>query len=43
MKVGISNATDYEILSGITENDIVALSGAAEFQEGMAVSVAQGK
>ncbi len=43
VKVGISNATDYEILSGITENDIVALSGAAEFQEGMAVSVAQGK
>jgi HlyD family secretion protein len=43
VKVGISNATDYEILSGITENDIVALPGASEFQEGMAVTVAQEK
>ena len=43
VKVGISNATDYEILSGITENDVVALPGASEFQEGMAVTVAQEK
>ncbi len=43
VKVGISNATDCEILSGITENDIVALPGASEFQEGMTVTVAQGK
>jgi len=39
VKVGISNATDYEILSGITEKDIVALPGASEFQEGMPVRV----
>ena len=43
VKVGIPNATDYEILSGITENDVVALPGASEFQEGMAVTVAQEK
>ena len=43
VKVGISNATDYEILSGITENDVVVLPGASEFQEGMAVTVAQEK
>ena len=43
VKVGISNATDYEILSGITENDVVALPGASGFQEGMAVTVAQEK
>ena len=43
VKVGISNATDYEILSGITENDVVALPGASAFQEGMAVTVAQEK
>jgi len=30
-------------LSGITENDVVALPGASEFQEGMAVTVAQEK
>src|SRR5213593_1984285 len=39
VKVGISNATDYEILSGITEKDIVALPGVSEFQEGMPVRV----
>ena len=39
VKVGIANATDYEVLSGIAENDIVALPGAAEFQEGMPVTV----
>jgi len=43
VKVGISNATDYEILSGITENDVVVLPGTFEFQEGMAVTVAQEK
>src|SRR5213594_1803159 len=43
VKVGISNATDYEILSGITEKDIVALPGSSQFQEGMAVTVAQEK
>ena len=43
VKVGIPNATDYEILSGITENDVVVLPGTFEFQEGMAVTVAQEK
>ena len=43
VKVGISNATDYEILSGITENDVVVSPGTFEFQEGMAVTVAQEK
>ena len=43
VKVGIANATDYAILSGITENDIVAMPGASELQEGMAVTGAQGK
>ena len=39
VKVGISNATDFEILSGITEKDTVALAGASELQDGMAVTV----
>jgi len=39
VEVGISNATDYEILSGIAENDVVALPGAAEFREGMSVTL----
>ena len=43
VKVGISNATNYEILSGLTENDMVALPGASEFQEGMAVTLAAEK
>jgi HlyD family secretion protein len=40
VKVGISNATDYEILSGITERDVVALPGASELQDGMAITIA---
>jgi HlyD family secretion protein len=36
---GISNATDYEILSGITEQDIIALPAGSEFEEGMAVVI----
>ena len=43
VKVGISNATDYEILSGLTESDVVALPGATELQDGMAVSTAAQK
>ena len=34
---GISNATDYEILNGLTEQDIVALPAGSELQEGMTV------
>jgi HlyD family secretion protein len=37
---GISNATDYEILKGITEQDTVALPSGSELQEGMAVVIA---
>jgi multidrug efflux pump subunit AcrA (membrane-fusion protein) len=37
---GISNATDYEILNGITEQDTIALPAGAELQEGMAVVIA---
>jgi multidrug efflux pump subunit AcrA (membrane-fusion protein) len=38
---GISNATDYEVLNGITEQDVVALPAGSELQEGMAVVIAQ--
>jgi HlyD family secretion protein len=34
---GISNATDYEILRGITEQDTVALPAGSELEEGMSV------
>ncbi len=43
VKVGISNATDYEILSGVTEKDVVALPGTFELQDGMAVTIAKEK
>ena len=43
VKVGLSNATDYEILSGITERDVIALPGASELQQGMAVAIAEQK
>lgn len=39
VSVGISNTTHYEILSGVNENDQVALPGAGELREGMAVTV----
>ena len=40
VKVGISNAKDYEVLSGLGESDLVALPGTTELQDGMAVSTA---
>lgn len=43
VKVGISNATDYEILSGITEKDVVALPGSFDIKDGMAVAIAAEK
>ena len=43
VKVGLSNATGYEILSGITERDVIALPGASELQQGMAVAIAEQK
>ena len=36
--VGMSNATHSEILSGLAENDLVAISGTAELHEGQAVT-----
>jgi len=36
--LGISNSTHFEILSGITENDLIALPGASELQDGAAVT-----
>ena len=36
--VGMSNATQSEILSGLAENDLVAISGTAELHEGQAVT-----
>jgi HlyD family secretion protein len=43
VKTGISNATDYEILNGITERDVAALPGASELQDGMAITIAAEK
>ncbi len=36
--VGISNATEYEVLSGLAENDVIALPGTTEFHENQAVT-----
>ena len=41
--VGISNAKDYEILGGITDNDLIALPGNSELHEGQAVTLAEEK
>ena len=35
--VGTSNSTHYEVLSGITENDLVAVPGGSELRDGMVV------
>lgn len=37
---GIANATDFEILNGITEQDTIVLPAGTELQEGMAVVIA---
>jgi HlyD family secretion protein len=37
--VGISNATHYEVLSGISESDLIALPGASELHDGASVTV----
>ncbi len=41
--VGISNAKDYEILGGITDNDLIALPGNSELHEGQTVTLAEEK
>lgn len=37
--IGISNSTQYEILDGITETDLIALPGATPLQDGVPVTV----
>ena len=37
--IGISNSTQYEILNGITETDLIALPGATPLQDGVPVTV----
>ena len=36
--VGISNVTDYEVVNGVTESDVIALPGNAELHEGRVVT-----
>jgi HlyD family secretion protein len=36
--VGISTLADYEVVSGLGENDLVAIQGNADLQEGLAVT-----
>jgi HlyD family secretion protein len=37
IKVGVSNATTYEVLSGITENDRIAMPGNVQLESGLPV------
>ena len=39
IQVGIADATNYEIVSGLTMEDTVALPGDADFRDGMSVKV----
>jgi hypothetical protein len=39
IQVGIADATSYEVVSGLTQQDVIALPGDAEFRDGMAVKV----
>ena len=39
IQVGISNANTYEVLDGITENDLIALPENFELQDGMPVTI----
>jgi HlyD family secretion protein len=39
VSLGISNATMYEVIHGVTESDLIALSGPVELREGLTVSV----
>jgi len=39
IQVGIADATNYEVVSGLKETDIVALPGDADFRDGMPVKV----
>jgi hypothetical protein len=37
--VGIADATNYEVVSGLQQGEIVALPGDADFRDGMAVKI----
>jgi HlyD family secretion protein len=39
IQVGIADATNYEVVSGLKEGEIVALPGEVDFRDGMAVKV----
>jgi HlyD family secretion protein len=39
IQVGIADATNYEVISGIKEGEVVALPGDADFKDGMIVRV----
>jgi len=39
IQVGIADATNYEVISGLTIDDTVALPGDADFRDGMSVKV----
>lgn len=39
IRVGIASATNYEVLSGVNEGELVALPGDVELKDGMAVQV----
>jgi HlyD family secretion protein len=39
IEVGIADATNYEVVSGLKENEVVALPGDVEFRDGMKVKV----
>jgi HlyD family secretion protein len=39
VQVGIASATSYEIMSGLTEHDLVALPGDFDLRDGMTVKV----
>jgi HlyD family secretion protein len=39
IQVGIADATNYEVISGLNEGDIVALPGDVDFRDGMAVKI----
>jgi len=39
IQVGIADATNYEVVSGLTGEDTVALPGDADFRDGMPVKV----
>lgn len=41
IRVGIASATDYEVVGGLAEGEMVALPGDVELKDGMAVRVVQ--